>query len=106
MRNDALLAAHLTENRDYYEILGVSKGATDAEIKKSYYQLAKKYHPDTNKVRTGPAQPSLFTGTSDDPQALIECVPRTSALKPADDGHLPPSTLRRPDYQMLAQCDN
>ena len=38
------------DSRDYYNILGVAKGATDAEIKKSYYQLAKKYHPDTNKV--------------------------------------------------------
>ena len=37
--------------QDYYNILGVSKGASDSQIKKSYYQLAKKYHPDTNKVR-------------------------------------------------------
>ncbi len=34
--------------RDYYEVLGVSKGADDASIKKAYRQMAKKYHPDMN----------------------------------------------------------
>ena len=34
--------------RDYYEVLGVDKGADDAAIKKAYRQQAKKNHPDVN----------------------------------------------------------
>jgi hypothetical protein len=35
--------------RDLYEVLEVPRGASKDEVKKSYYKLAKKYHPDTNK---------------------------------------------------------
>lgn len=40
-----------SSKRDFYEVLSVGKGADKAEIKKAYFKLAKKYHPDTNKVR-------------------------------------------------------
>ena len=38
----------MAEKRDYYEVLGVEKTATDQELKRAYRQLAKKYHPDVN----------------------------------------------------------
>ena len=34
------------EKRDYYEVLGINKGASEDEIKKAYRKTAKKYHPD------------------------------------------------------------
>ena len=38
----------MAEKRDFYEVLGIDKGADDAAIKKAYRSMAKKYHPDLN----------------------------------------------------------
>ena len=43
----------MADKRDYYEVLGISKSASEDEIKKAYRKLAKQYHPDVNKAPEG-----------------------------------------------------
>jgi len=41
----------MADKRDYYDVLGVGKNASDDEIKKAYRSLAKKYHPDVSSEK-------------------------------------------------------
>ena len=46
----SFMAVHTSSSnlKDYYKILGVPKNSSSKEIKKAYYNMAKKYHPDVN----------------------------------------------------------
>ena len=43
----------MAEKRDYYEVLGVQKGASEEEIKKAYRSMARKYHPEVQGSQRG-----------------------------------------------------
>ncbi|XP_063988027.1 protein tumorous imaginal discs, mitochondrial-like isoform X1 [Diachasmimorpha longicaudata] len=69
------VSSHLPAARkDYYEILGVSKNSSAKDIKKAYYQLAKKHHPDTNK--NDPNASKKFQEVSEAYEVLSDDVKR------------------------------
>ncbi len=58
-----------TTERDLYEVLGVERGASDAEIKRAFRKLAQQWHPDVN---TDPEAPGRFTQASEAYQILSD----------------------------------
>jgi len=57
----------MVTERDYYEVLGVERGASDAEIKRAYRRLAQQWHPD---VSTDPGAPERFKEINEAYQVL------------------------------------
>ncbi|XP_022799708.1 dnaJ homolog subfamily A member 3, mitochondrial-like [Stylophora pistillata] len=84
-----------TYKKDYYKILGVPRNADQKEIKKAYFNLAKKYHPDTNK---GANAAEKFQEIS---EAYETAVPRMGARF-----LLAPALLTFPPYHFKSLCGN
>src|SRR3954453_22778907 len=65
----------MTVERDYYEVLGVQRGADDAEIKRAFRKLAQQWHPD---VSTDPAAQERFKEINEAYQVLSDPQRRQS----------------------------
>ncbi len=55
----ATFSENIKLRKDYYQILGISKDATDDQIKTAYRELAKKYHPDVLVGKTEAYEPNV-----------------------------------------------
>jgi len=64
--------------RDYYEVLGVSKNASEAELKKAYRRLAMKYHPDRNTGEDGTGAEAQFKEAKEAYEVLSDAQKRTA----------------------------
>lgn len=71
----------IAEDADYYQLLGVSRGASEQEINKAYKKLAIKYHPDKNPSQKELAEENFKKVYM--PRARLQTM--FAALRPSDD---------------------
>jgi curved DNA-binding protein CbpA len=108
LREEVTRKLHFYNSADFYEILGVTRQATTADIKAAYYQLAKKFHPDRHRNTEhsdlrGKLETLLslitqaYDTLSEPPQraAYDERLRRSSASAPAV-AHKPPAVIAEP----------
>ena len=68
----------MATKRDYYEVLGVPKNASDDEIKKAYRKLAMKFHPDRNQGDEGKDAEANFKEAKEAYEMLSEAEKRAA----------------------------
>ncbi len=72
--NFLLKQRRMNEKKDYYDLLGIDKDSTEEDIKLAYRKLAKKYHPDLNKM--DPQAKEKFIEVKEAYDTLIDPVKR------------------------------
>ena len=88
----------MAEKRDYYEVLGVERGADDATLKKAYRKLAKKYHPDMN-----PGDKEAEAKFKEATEAYTVLIPGDIREVQRHRGHLRSRRGRKPPHQDAAE---
>ncbi|MBI5388946.1 molecular chaperone DnaJ [Candidatus Woesearchaeota archaeon] len=83
-------------NKDYYETLGIGKGATQEEVKRAYKKLAKEYHPDLNK--DNPKAADKFKEISEAASVLGDPEKRTQYDRVGPDAFKAGSSGAGPDF--------
>lgn len=90
---EAEKAQKMAERKQYYDILGIAKNASEPEVKRAYRELARKYHPDKAKTEglTPEAANERFTEISEAYEVVIPPPPFPLSFPPL--GHHFPSSL-------------